>query len=265
MVLGWDEERPKERNYNDFVRNLISGLTELGQQGVSLMLYGSYVRGDTNIGRSDIDAILIFPDDVIIDKPRLNIASNALATALNGNNVPFQVTLADLTTMREGTFNPFEPNFKGYFKKEGKIVLGPDYRNSFIYSLPIHSDQTNIRFNLRKSRLGLLFFEHLKSKDYRELLNRFNKTLDAVSRASKQIPGMIDGELRASRFSALEVLPKLFPELDISSLYRIRSLYHNLEELDDLYRNQSELEKVWKESVTFFESLVKSYLEMRTK
>ena len=43
MVLGWDEKRPRKENYEDFVRKLVSGLSELGRQGVSLMFYGSYL------------------------------------------------------------------------------------------------------------------------------------------------------------------------------------------------------------------------------
>lgn len=46
MVLGYNEARPQEQNYRDFVEKLGAGLEELGIQGVSLMLYGSFVRGD---------------------------------------------------------------------------------------------------------------------------------------------------------------------------------------------------------------------------
>ena len=263
MVLGYNEQRPRKENYQDFVKRLREGFRDLGKQEVSLMFFGSYVRGDYVAGRSDIDAVLVFPDEVVINKGRLNTASVVLARSQKDNNIPFQVTVADLTTMRDGRFNSLDPNFQAYFNEEGEIIVGPDYRTQFTYSLATHSDQNALRFNLRKSRLGLLLLEYDKENDYEKLLERFNKTLDATIRASKQILAMIDGNLRKNRFSALEELSRIFPDLDINPLARIKNLYHNLGELDNLYKNLNDLTIVWNESVTFFESLVKSYLELK--
>jgi predicted nucleotidyltransferase len=261
MVLGYDELRPKEENYQDFLEKIKSGLKDLGEKGVSLMLYGSWVRGDHIAGRSDIDAVLIFPDNVVIDKARLYSASTVLAQSQRDNNIPFQVTVTDLRTIQDGRFNSFEPNFESYFNEEGRVVVGPDYRQEFNYSIATHSDQNALRFNLRKSRLGLLLLEQERQTNYERLLERFNKTLDATSRASKQVLAMVDGNLRKNRFSALEELSKVFPDLDAGPLRRIKNLYNDLESLDNLYKNPNELISVWNESVTFFESLVKSYLD----
>src|SRR3989344_6917384 len=98
MVLGYNELRPKEQNYKDFVEKLKGGLKDLGEQGVSLMLYGSWIRGDYVAGRSDIDAVLIFPDNVVIDKVKLHYALRVLARSQRDNNIPFQVTVTDLRT-----------------------------------------------------------------------------------------------------------------------------------------------------------------------
>ena len=228
MVLGYNESRPQKQNYKDFVEKLKGGLKDLGEQGVSLMLYGSWIRGDYVTGRSDIDAVLTFPDNVIIDKVRLNFASKVLEQSQRDNNIPFQVTVTDLRTMQDGRFNSFDPNFESYFDEEGRVIVGPNYRKEFTYSIATHSDQNALRFNLRKSRLGLLLSEHDRETDYERLLERFNKTLDATSRASKQVLAMVDGNLRKNRFSALEELSKVFPDLDTEPLRRIKSLYHNL-------------------------------------
>lgn len=263
MVLGYNEKRPNRENYESFVEKLDNLLKIFKKNDLSLMLYGSYVRGDYNPGRSDIDAVLVFSDDVIIDKLKMNKFSKILACAEQDNNIPFQVTVCDLTTMRDGKFNSFDPNFKNYFDEEGKIIFGSDYRNDFSYSLADNSDQNALRFNLRKSRMGLLFFETDKLNNYEKVLEKFNKTLNAVSRASKQILGMIDGNLRKNRFSALEELSKIFPDLDTNPLKKIKNLYHNLEDLDKLYRNVDELKIVWEDSINFFESLIKNYLELK--
>jgi len=261
MVLGYDEQRPSKDNYESFVNKISEGLRPLGKKGVSLMFYGSYVRKDFNPGRSDIDSVLIFPDDVVIDKKDLYLASVSLANAQKGNSIPFQVTVTDLRTMQEGTFNSFGPDFLPYFESEREVIVGPDYTSSLKYSMPDFPDQVPLRFNLRKSRTGLLFSEFDKEHNYERFLERFNKTLDATSRASKQILHMIDGSLRKNRFSALDELANTFPNLVVEPLIRIRNLYHNLEELDSLYKRPDELIHVWNDSVTFFESLVKNYLD----
>lgn len=260
MVLGYYEPRPERRNYVAFVETLVKELQNLGNKGVSLMLYGSYVRGDYIPGRSDIDGVLIFPDDVVIDKKEMLSVSTALKEALEGNNVPFQVTAADITTMSDGRFNSFDPNFKSYFDEEGQVVVGPDYRPLCKYSIVEHSDQNALRFNLRKSRLGLLFSEHDQATDYEKMLERFNKTLDATSRASKQIMALLDGKIRGYRFSALEELALEFPDINTDPLARIKHLYENPTELDKLYLKPNELISFWNQALTFFESLIKSYI-----
>ena len=112
MVLGYDEKIPSAKNYKDFLEKLVAGLEKLGNKEISLMIYGSYVRGDYVPGRSDIDALLIFPDNVIIDKYVLGECSKILASAQTGKNVPFQVTPTELITMQDGKFNSYNPDFE---------------------------------------------------------------------------------------------------------------------------------------------------------
>lgn len=262
MILGYDKKRPTKENYINFLEKLCEGLKPL-EERISLMIYGSYIREDYVPGRSDIDAVLVFSGDLIINKNELSKASHAFSSAQKTNNIPFQVTVTDLRTMQEGTFNSFGPDFRPYFADEKKILVGKDYTPSFTYTMPEHPDLIPLRFNLRKSRTGLFFAEYEKSEDYKKFLNMFNKTLDAVSRASKQILHMIDGNLRKNRFSALEELSEVFPEVDTAPLIKIKELYHNLDDLNRLYFNTPELMKVWNDSVTFFESIVKSYLDRR--
>ena len=44
-ILGYNQKRPLERNYKDFEQKLIGGLKNLSIKGLSLMIYGSFVRG----------------------------------------------------------------------------------------------------------------------------------------------------------------------------------------------------------------------------
>jgi predicted nucleotidyltransferase len=72
MVLGYNQKRPKKEDYKDFLKKLVRGLESFNDNSVSLMLYGSYIRGDCVYGRSDIDAVLIFTDNMVIDKRKLS-------------------------------------------------------------------------------------------------------------------------------------------------------------------------------------------------
>ena len=260
MILGYNKQRPTEKNYKDFERKLVRGLSDLEIDGLSLMLYGSYIRGDYNPGRSDIDAVLIFPDNVIINKQNLHRTSIILNDALQGNNISFQVTVTDIATMKDGRFNSYDKSFKEYFDEEARIT-GTDYREQITYELPTMNEQVPLRFNLRKMRTGLLFAEHDKREDYEAFLTKFNKSLDAVSRGSKQILYIMDGELRKNRFSALRETSNNFSEFNVEPLVHIKDLYHNPKKLDKLYKQPGDMLKLWNSSVTLFEEMIKAYIE----
>lgn len=260
MVLGYDEKRPTAEDYHNFERKITEGVKRLEIDGLSLMLYGSYIRGDFNPGRSDIDGVFIFPDDVVINKQNLHRASSVLHQALTGNPVPFQVTVNDITTLRDGRFNHYDSNFRAYFDEEARIT-GVDYREQMTYELPTMSDQIPLRFNLRKTRAGLLFAVHDINEDYLAFLNRFNKSLDAVSRSSKQILYFVDGSLRKNRFSAIQAIKDIFPEIDTDPLSRIKKLYQDLGELDRLYQKSEEVMGLWNSAVTFMEEIIRAYIK----
>src|SRR3989338_1012278 len=102
MIPGYDCVRPRAENYTSFEREFITGLSRLDLEGLSLMLFGSYVRRDYDPGRSDIDGILIFPDDVVINKKNLLACGHVLAEAQQENHIPLQITVTDLSTARDG-------------------------------------------------------------------------------------------------------------------------------------------------------------------
>jgi len=260
MFPGYNQPRPTAENYREFETRLTSGMSELGIDGLSLLLYGSYVRGDYNPGRSDIDAILIFPSDFVIDKEDLSRASVVLCQALDGTNIPFQVTVTDIATMRDGRFNSYDESFKKYFEGESRIT-GQDYRSDITYELPTMDEQVALRFNLRKTRTGLLFAEHDRKLDYESFLRKFTKSLDAASRGSKQILSLVDGELRMNRFSAIDAIADTFPEVNTEVLSRIKMLYQDLTQLDALFEKPDEILSLWNSAVTFMEEMIRAYVK----
>jgi len=260
MILGYNQPRPSRENYLNFSEKLVSGLEGLNISGLSLMYYGSFVRGDYNPGRSDIDALLEFPDDVVIDKTSMVNCSRVLAYALEGNNIPFQVSVGDRTTHMDGRFNTYTADFGPYFVEEGKMMVGPDPREHMAFNAQKTGTLYNMSFNLRKARFGFLMSEHTRKADYECMLKDFGKALDSISRGSKQIAGFIDGVERRNRFSGLESIKRNLPSVDSVPLDRIQHLYSNLDELDALYHSPDELMSLWESSLTTFEQLVKEYL-----
>jgi len=122
-------------------------------------------------------------------------------------------------------------------------------------------DQESVKTNLWMSRRALIMSEWQRQLHYTKFLDGFDTTLRKASRASKQILGMMDGKLRLNRFSALEEIEKIFPQVDISPLKKIRHLFKNLDELDKIYKHPDEVIEIWKSSVTFFEQIIKVYLD----
>ena len=165
--------------------------------------------------------------------------------------------------MTDGRFNPYDPSFKKYFGSRGEstILFGLDYRNRFNYEFPKIEDQQTLTTNLWLSRKSFLMSEWNKREDYKRFKGNFKRTLDKVSRGSKQIIGLTDGNLRLNKFSALEEIADKFPNVNPEPLEKIKHLYKNRQELYELYKNPEEALRVWAKSLTFFEQMIKAYLD----
>ncbi len=264
MTFGFSKPRPTAQDYDGFIKVFSSGLEELEIDGLSLMIYGSYVRNDYVAGRSDIDGALIFPDEYVIDKENLARCSDVLKRALSKHEIPFQVSVNEIATMRDGRFNTYTAEFKDYFAREGKVFLGPDYRGKMGFEEEKSGDLHAMSFNLRKARTGLLFLEHELSKDYERVVGRFSKSLDAASRASKQVFQIMDGKVKGYRFSGLQRVKEEL-RVDTSTLERIQGLYEDPGQLDLIYRNRQEMISLWNDAVTSFERIVGAFIELNKK
>ena len=261
MIPGYNQPRPKKENYEDFEKKLVEGLKGLNIEGISLMFYGSYVRGEYVPGRSDIDAVLEFPDDVVIDKLNFYNCSKVLEESLEGNNVPFQVTVSDRGIDMDGRFNSYTSDFEDYFNEEGVILLGPDMREHMKFEHQKAGDLHKLSFNLRKARLGLILSQYHLKNDYEQLLKDFGKALDITSKAPRQILYLSYPDFwKKNKFSTIGKIRSDFPEVDVEILEKIRGLYSDNEKLDKLYRNVDEMFDLWNSSLTTFEQMIRSYI-----
>ncbi|MFH1316263.1 MAG: hypothetical protein ABII01_01985 [Candidatus Woesearchaeota archaeon] len=249
---------------------LKSGLEGLGRDGLSLMAYGSYIRGDCDYGRSDIDAVLTFPHEFVIDPEYYRKVEAAFADALKGDTsvmrAGFQVCPLDLGNARDGRFNSLTSDFLNYFMNEKNVLVGPDYIEQgemTMFDLKTGNLST-LSHNLRKMRQSLLYSEHDRMQEDRgPFVNGFYSTLASVSRGSKQILQENDGEVRHNRFSALSELSSLFPDLDLTPLERIKYLFTHKYELFELYKEDKadQAIELWHDSIGFLEELIRLHIQ----
>lgn len=261
MIPGYDVPRATRIEYERFERDLVSGLQNENLPGVSLLLYGSYIRGEYDTGRSDIDGVLTFPDDVEINKANLMTTSRVLSESLQESNIPLQIAIADRATLKDGRFNSFEEDFRDYFLEEGRIVVGPDYRQETRYASLKPAVLGRATFNLRKSRAGLFHSEHDLRTDRGKLVKNFGKGLDGAINATKQIAYLTDNKLRKNKFSSLQFIEEIYPKVDLSPLFEIRAAYKNPKLLDALYQDTNAMMQLWIASLTSFEQMVKGYMK----
>jgi len=203
---------------------------------------------------------LIFPECFVTDKKLFRQISVVFADALGDKKIKLQVCPLDLGVAKDGRFNSLTEDFRNHLSSDAKILVGPDYRDRINYFRFKDSTEGVLSHNLRKARLSILLSEHNRRNDYGEFLNKFDTLLSAVSGVPKQIMYLIDRNLRASRFSSLEILSSTFPNLDIEPLERIKWLYNNHIEYDGVYHNPEELVDFSMDALGFFENVIKSYV-----
>ena len=111
MIPGFHHARPRKEEYDSFFEELVYGLHHLGEERLSLMVYGSYASGRYQAGRSDIDAVLMVPGDIVTDKDVLDACAIVYQTVQRKRDIPFQVALSDRTLWKDGRFSPYLADF----------------------------------------------------------------------------------------------------------------------------------------------------------
>lgn len=261
MILGYDTKRPSTEDYLDFEEQLISEFSRSSLEGSSIMLYGSYVRKEYDAGRSDIGAVLIFSDDVIINKLKLLQCSNILSSILTKNYIPFQVSVNDLTTLKDGRFTTYGEDFEDYFRKERKIIVGPDYFNQITFMDEKSGVLHIAAFNLRKSRTDLLFSKYHQTHKPETLIKNFERGLSSALNTTKQIAYLTNGELIKNKFNSIGYISDNYPKIKLEVLAQIRYLFKNPTELDSLYLQPDSMITLWTSALNTSEELIREYIK----
>ncbi len=258
MIPGYDFPRPEKMHYDAFVEELVHGLNNLGEKRLSLMLYGSYPSGRYQAGRSDIDAVLLVPGDVVTDKRFLDGASVVLQSVQRQNHVPFQVAVSDWTLFGDGRFSPYLADFTPFFALEGKVLLGEDPRPYLTRETTRDGIFHTMSFNLRKARVGILLGEYLLENDYPKYIKTFHGVLDATARAATKILHVRDGQPRPEKRGA-KAICEVYPEVDGRVFDEIQFLYTDLSRLDHIYKDRSRMQDMMTRATTTFETMIRGY------
>jgi hypothetical protein len=268
MGKKYDKLSATRKNYEDFVKKIVSGLKAMDYDGLSLIGHGSFFRDGTYIpGVSDIDAIMVLPDaQVLTDKHKLHDISHLIADALRGNPVEFQLSPVDCTIIRDGRFATYGASWdyhkKNYLSFDEVILLvGPDYRQEITCPESVPPEQGTIGHNLSKARKAFLLAEHRQEYDYPRFFEDFMKTIRAASSSSKQLYFLATNKFAPERFSGIQTLEEILPGLNIEPLRRIKKTYSDVRQLKMMRKNPEILMRFWKYTLTFFEYMVGKFIQ----
>lgn len=260
-----DKLQISESNYNQFVNIFSRELSNIGNPDISLMIYGSFIRNKYTPGRSDIDGVLILPNEVITDKDMFLECSQAFKRAKIGNDIPLQISVSDLGSIQDGRINSYGDDFKDYFLNEGEILIGPDYRDRMDYFPVKDGVLQTLSFNLRKSRTGLLNCLYDSEFDYKRFEKTFEKGIDSTINSSKKIKQLLENELELNKFGAIQYVKEKFPQIDAEPLDIINNLYNDFSKFNKIKQNKGQMINLWLKSLTTNEQIIKQYIENVSK
>lgn len=277
MVLGFNERRPTKEEYKQVQNILVNGLKELDIRGLVYLVYGSYARGNPrfneNLGDSDIDGILIFPDEYIINKDNFKRVKQVYQKATRDSTVPLKLSVMDMGVLRDGRFFTYEPQFRRQFLDESKLLVDggwekEDLVNEMNFIKYFDSKLLLAMWNLRSLRKDFLKFDfeefdesYRRDYSYISFVKAFNNVLSQPGTLISKIPYWCCGEEYTSiRYGrGFEYMKQEFSHIDFSPAEKSFRLLHNFAELDNIYLNPKEMLYHWEASMTMYEQLVKEY------
>lgn len=217
------------KDYQEVTRRFIEDMKALGEDVVSVVLYGSIARGDIRPGKSDLmDAYVFLRKEVFEDRTRfLDVLQHLVQTCnwLSQTQLPF---VHPFHYYSEDEMRNLPAGFVGTVRSEqsSKILLGEDIRPRLGSSKGYRSAMnTGLFFFLSKGCLGLTKYlreKALTGEDCRRIIN-------GLSSARKFLPSAISSalEIELDELTALEEIRKALPSFDFGVLDRIKELRDN--------------------------------------
>jgi predicted nucleotidyltransferase len=217
------------KDYQEVTQHFTEEMKALGEDVVSVILYGSMARGDVRPGKSDLmDAYVFLRKEVFEDRTRfLEVLQHLVQTCvwLSQTQLPYHHPFHYYS---EDEVDNLPATFLGTLRSEGssKILLGEDIRpqlgssKGFRYLM-----KTWFFLSLSKNFMGLANYLHKEILTWKDCVRIINR----LASMRKFLPVTISSALRMdlAEIAALEEIKKALPSLDFSVLDRIKELRDN--------------------------------------
>jgi predicted nucleotidyltransferase len=221
-----------KEDYQRVADDFVQDMSKLGDDAVSVILYGSLVRGDVRPGQSDImDAFLFLRHEVFQDKARYLRVLDVMIEAserLSRNGIPFHPFFYwdDVSPMPAIFYLTFVSD------KSSKPVLGADLRPGLRCSPASVAFARTVFFEFRRQGHQGVFYlskEKWDDKDVAGVLNILNS-------ARKYLAMMACWalDLWVALPDTAAALQKALPHVDISVLGRIEAALASPEAVPDV-------------------------------
>lgn len=262
-ILGLDTERPQLDDFDKYVEKITTLFEsfDFGGNPPSLIFFGSYTRGNHR-SNSDIDCLLVFPQDFIIDKVQLEMVALEIARVrLLFPSIKLSIEISDIATMKSGTYNSFGPTFEKHFAQPSVVAFGKDVRDEFRYT--DENDQiTRLRYNFSRARKNLFNSYFYMIDDYKTFVASLFDCIDWTLRAAGQFQFLFDGDVPAPK----STIPSWINSQEIvDDLIFLQSLFPDVGNplLDRFATNPEQALSIMTRAVSCFENMVKHYDELR--
>lgn len=262
-ILGLDVERPQIEDFSTYIEQIIAlfDSIDFDDNPPSLNFFGSYTR-HAHRPNSDIDCLLIFPQNFIIDKVQLELIALEIARIrLLFPSIKLSIEISDIASMKSGTFNSFGPTFEKHFAHPSIIAFGEDLRSEFRYT--DESDQvTRLRYNFSRARKNLFNSYFYMLDDYKTFVGCLFDCVDWTLRAAGQFQFLFDGDVPGPK----STIPSWIKSNDvIEDLLFLQSLFPNVGNplLDQISTDPEQALSVMIRAVSCFEKMVKLYEEIK--
>lgn len=248
-----------KENYDRFIGEFSSKLAKKHPK-VCFYAYGSYVDGNCNYGRSDIDGGLILDSGIVTLKDIILDIAEIFANALKTNPVKTQFNLLDRETCRDGRFLSYTLDYTKWIKSVGKIISGPDYLK-YMNGLDFKSGVLHTAaYNFRKAKNNLLYSLDMISTEPKRFREKTERVLETLAKFPKVLIWLRGEDVIPSRIKARKKLEKMLGYIDLTFIEQLEHLLKHPAKFYSKLEDNNQALQLSREALTTMESMIQAYI-----
>lgn len=221
--------------YQRAVDVVADAVNQIGQNHVSFLVYGSFLDNRLMPGLSDIDMVLFFWHEFVIDPKLMKTLRSAFQNQFAFLRFDigwfFDASAIDLGNAKDGRFIPQNDNFSKVFdftSGDSKLISGKKFAHLLNPVKLIDPVEARIAYNLQTLRIYLLFGNCNNHwiggvNPFREL--KIFQLVRSLGRKVMQLIEPDNFELIKDKKAAFDELKRQMPKIDFSALDEIESLF----------------------------------------